>query len=111
MTESENPSMKVTRTIAGTEYIFDNIRIGDARRMKKDYPEPSDYNVAFIAASLRAGGNAEASIEWVDANLPFFDGAFVELLGAAYEACGMKLEKQTPGEAQPAEVPATETAA
>jgi hypothetical protein len=101
----------VKKNIAGKEYIFDNIRIGDARRMKKDYPEPSDYNVAFIAASLRAGGMAEATTEWVDNNLPFFNGCFVECLAAAYEACGMKLNtaaKETagPGEGQPAEAPA-----
>ena len=93
---------RIERTIAGRDLVFDNIRIGDARRMKKDYPDNADYNVAFIAASMRAGGMADATPEYVDREFPFFDGVFPALLGAAFEACGMKIEKPAEGEAQPA---------
>lgn len=101
---------KVTRTICGSEYTFDNIRIGDARRLKQDNQNPSDYNVAFIAASLRAGGHAQATPDWVD-NLPFFgDGGFNDMLRAANEACGFNVEEPKAGEAQPAEEPAAAAA-
>lgn len=93
--------MRKTETIGGKEYVFDSIKTGVGRKMKEKYPESSDYNVAFIAESLKAGGNEEATPELVDSEFAYFTGDFNLALAAAFEANGFKVEIPKSGEEKP----------
>lgn len=97
-----------TVTIEGREYTLGRIKTGLGRKIKASKTDPSDFSVAFLAASLQSGGMTEATPEWVDDNIPFFNGAgqspFSELLTAAYAINGYKVA--APGESQPEPGPA-----
>jgi len=93
-----------TVTIDGQDYTLGVIKTGLGRKLRsRAGAEPSDFNVAFLAASLNAGGNPEATPEWVDENLPFF-GTFNVLWAAAIELNGLKAPST--GDAQPEPGPA-----
>ena len=100
-------------TIEGREYILGRIKTGAGRKIKSSKTDPSDFSVAFLAASLKAGGMTEASPEWVDDNIPFFNGAgtspFSELVAAAYEVNGYKVAVPAKGEPLPEAGPAEST--
>jgi hypothetical protein len=89
-----------TVTINGTEYTFGPIMTGVGRKLKEQYPDRVEHNIAFIAASLKAGGNAESTPEWVDENVPYYN-IFSEFLQAAFEANGFKAEIPKAGGAEP----------
>lgn len=86
-------------TINGQSYALSVIKLGVGRRIKDQYPDPIQYNTAFVAESLKAGGFAEASAEWLEENCGYFE--FNQLVIAAYEANNVVLEKPKPGEGQP----------
>lgn len=88
-----------TIQINDADITFGTIKVGIGRRMKTQYPDTEDYNVAFVAESLKAGGNTEATPEWVDANVNYFD--FNKYLAASFEANGFKVETPKVGEAKP----------
>lgn len=95
-----------TVTINGTEYFLGSIKTGIGRRMKDKYTDTTDYNVAFVAESLKSGGFADATPDWVDENVDYFNGGFNEVLMKAFEANGFKveqpkLEQVQSGEGQP----------
>lgn len=91
-----------TVTINGTEYVFGPIKAGVGRKLKEKYPETGDFNVALIAASLKAGGMEEATPQWVDDNVDYFlEGTFNQFLIAAFEVNGFKVETTKVGEGQP----------
>lgn len=100
--------------INGKTYTLGVIKTGPGRKMQKQYPDPSDYNVAFLAASLKSGGLEEATPEWVDENIDFYpvvvggQSEFLQLLNKALEANGVKIEAPKPGGEVPAEAAATE---
>jgi hypothetical protein len=92
-----------TVTINGVERTFGPIKIGIGRKLRAKYPDNEDYNVAFIAASLRAGGNEDATYEWVDENINFAES--LDYTRAAMEANGLEfkvVEMPKAGETQPA---------
>lgn len=97
-----------TVTIEGRDYILGRIKTGAGRKIKSSKTDPSDFSVAFLAASLQSGGMTEATAEWVDDNIPFFNGEgkspFSELVTAAYEVNGYKVA--APGEKLPEPGPA-----
>jgi hypothetical protein len=96
--------MEITRIINGKEYKFGSIKLGVGRHMKVKYPDAFDHNVAFVAESLKQGGMAEATPEWVDENVNFYTGEFSEFVSAAFAANGIKVEIPKPGgEAPPVE--------
>lgn len=90
-----------TETIDGTEYKFGPIKTGVGRKMKDQCPDTTEYNIAFVAESLKAGGMTDMSPEWVDANINYFTGDFNKFLAAAFEANGFKVEVPKVGEGQP----------
>jgi hypothetical protein len=92
--------MQKTIAVNGAEYTLGTIKMGVGRRLKAKYPDPEDYNVAFVGESLKAGGNPDASYEWVDENLDY-GNSFIEFVSAAFEVNGFKLEKPKTGEDQP----------
>jgi hypothetical protein len=88
--------------INGVSYPFGPIKAGVGRKLKEKYPDTGDFNVALIAESLKAGGAAYATPQWVDENVDYFlDGIFNQFLTAALEANGFKVEKPKVGEEQP----------
>lgn len=87
-----------TVTINGTDYVLGVIKTGAARKLQDTTKNPSDFNVAFLSASLIAGGNAEATPQWIDDNLDYF-AVFNPLVAEALEVNGLKTPK---GEGQPA---------
>lgn len=90
-----------TITINEVEYKFGAIKVGIGRKLKDQFPDPTDYNVAFVAESLKQGGMAEATPQWVDENVDYFTGGFNKFLAAAFEANGFKVETPKMGEGQP----------
>jgi hypothetical protein len=91
-----------TVTINGKDYELGSIKAGVGRKLKAKYPDESDFGVAFLAESLKAGGFSEATPEWVDENLNYFDGQLNEAQIKAYQANGIKTEvKPKMGEARP----------
>lgn len=91
-----------TVTISGTEYTFGPIKLGVGRKLRAKYPDAEDFSVAFVAASLAAGGLTEATPEWVDENVDCFgNGGLTPYLTAAYEANGLSFSVPKPGEALP----------
>jgi hypothetical protein len=83
-------------------YVLGKIKTGVGRKLRETLADPKDFNVAFLAESLKAGGNPDATIEWVDANIDFFN-TFNTLVTAAYEVNGFKVAQPKAGEDQPAE--------
>lgn len=94
-----------TVTINGAEYTLGSIKSGVGRKMQDKYPDASERNVAWIAESLKSGGFAESTPQWVDENVDWF--MFNDLLIAAFEASGFKTETPKVGE----EVPPVEAVA
>jgi hypothetical protein len=100
-----------TITVAGKDYTLGVIRTGLGRKLQAHAKgDSSEFSVAFLAASLNAGGHKEATIEWVDENIPFY-GAFNELWAAALELNGMKKptgeNRPEPGPAAASTLPTT----
>jgi hypothetical protein len=94
-----------TITINGKDYTLGVIKTGLGRKLQAHAKgDSSEFSVAFLAASLNAGGHKDATIEWVDDNIPFY-GAFNELWAAALELNGMK--KAPVGDARPEPGPAS----
>lgn len=91
-----------TLKLDGQDYTLAPIRTGDAKSLRANAAAAEDYNIAYVAASLRAGGDSAASVEFVS-DLPYFH-VFLPLLGAANEVNGLVV----PGEAEAA--PATDAA-
>lgn len=89
-----------TLTLDGQDYTVAPIRTGDAKALRAAASGAEDYNIAYLAASLRAGGDASASVDTVS-DLPYFH-VFLPLLGAANEVNGLTV----PGEAEAAPAPA-----
>lgn len=99
-------------TIEGREYTLGRIKTGIGRKIKASKTDPSDFSVAFLSASLQSGGMTEATPEWVDDNIAFFDGAgqspFQQLLTEAYAVNGYKVAASK-GELLPEAGPAGST--
>lgn len=100
-------------TIEGREYTLGRIKTGVGRRLRASIADSSDYSVAMVSASLRAGGMPEATPEWVDENIPWFglekgieDSPFQQLLVETYAMHGYKMEFPRKGESQPEAGPA-----
>jgi hypothetical protein len=95
--------------LSSMNYVLASIKTGVGRKLRETAAQ--DFNVAFLAASLQAGGHADATIEWVDANIDFFGtpSPFNTLLTAAYEVNGFKVQKV--GEKQPEAGPAPDATA
>jgi hypothetical protein len=89
-----------TVTISGADYTFGPVKTGVGRKLRKQYPDTGDFNVALIAESLKAGGMAEATPQWVDDNVDYFH-VFDQFLNATFEANGFKVETAKVGEEQP----------
>ena len=88
-----------TVTINGTAYTLGIIKTGVARKLQDAIKNSSDFNVAFLSASLIAGGMPEATPEWIDDNLDYF-AVFNPLVVEALEVNGLRSPK---GEDKPAE--------
>lgn len=88
-------------TISDKSYTFASIKTGTGRKMKDLFPDPNEYNVAFVAESLKAGGNADATPDFVDGEFDYFTGDFNKALAAAFEANGFKVEVPKSGEDKP----------
>lgn len=95
-----------TITLDGQDYTVAPIRTGDAKTMRASAAAVEDYNIAFVAASLKAGGDSSASIDSVS-NLPYF-AVFLPLLAAANEVNGL-VTPAGEGEAAPAPAAADST--
>lgn len=88
-------------TIDGQAFTLGTIKLGVGRKLRKQYPDTEDFNIAFIVESLKAGGNADASTEWLEENVNYFNGDFNELLLEAFQVNGLNVEKPKPGEEMP----------
>ena len=99
--------MRKTITIDGKEYAFEPIKLGPGRKQMFKASE-DDAGITMVALSMQAAGHTDATVEWLDANLPAYvpsdvpgkpQASLVVLIEMAYEVNGFKMG--TPGENQP----------
>ena len=88
-----------TVTLDGTDYTVAPIRTGDAKQLRAKFETPEDYNIAFVAASLRAGGDSSVTPDSA-ADLAYFS-VFLPLLGAAMEVNGLTAAGEDQAAAKP----------
>lgn len=101
--------MKKTVPIDGQDVIVATITVGDLEAVEIENKTGRKWNIAMVAASIRAAGDAERGTEaWVR-TVPAFDpgggdGPFKLLVEAMNEVNGFKavLEKNAPAPAVPA---------
>jgi hypothetical protein len=102
--------MKKTVSIEGVQVTLATLTIGDLEEAEVDGKIGRKWNVAMVAASIRASGDAERGTEaWVR-SVPAFDpeggaGPFKLLVEAMNDVNGftMALEKNAPVPAAPAQ--------
>jgi hypothetical protein len=101
--------MKKTVPIEGQDVTLATITIGDLEAVEIESKTGRKWNIAMVAASIRAAGDAERGTEaWVRTAKAFDpeggDGAFKILVDAMNEVNGFKraLEKKDQAPAAPA---------